>query len=319
MRVPITERGLVRAGIETYLLSALSLVANLVSGIVSARALGPDGRGVTVALVTVTQLAGFLFAMGVATSLSYYIARRPQDGPSLLTTWVLMLLLLTVVAIGVAELLLPTIFAGEEEAVTIGRWFMFNIAVVIALEFNYGLLLGAQDFLVYNVLRFAQPLLMAVSRRRVGAGRADREERGDRIDRRGGPRGRDRADSCGRQDRRAARSGSRFDLALARDPRAGLHGCVERHRSTRRRDAARVRHRLQRRALLGRDERVADRLPAGEHSRGWWSRRRRAMPSAARSRCSGRCGDRLRSRGPRTRSRAARATAARPRLRGRLP
>jgi O-antigen/teichoic acid export membrane protein len=163
MRVPITERGLVRAGIETYLLSALSLVANLVSGIVSARALGPDGRGVTVALVTVTQLAGFLFAMGVATSLSYYIARRPQDGPSLLTTWVIMLLPLAAVGIGVAQLLLPTIFAGEEEAVTIGRWFMLNIAVVMALEFNYGLLLGAQDFLVYNVLRFAQPLLMAAS------------------------------------------------------------------------------------------------------------------------------------------------------------
>jgi O-antigen/teichoic acid export membrane protein len=163
MRIPITERGLVRAGIETYLLSALSLVANLVSGIVSARALGPDGRGVTVALVTVTQLAGFLFAVGVAQSLSYYIARRPQDGPTLLTTWVLMLLPLAAVGIGVAELLLPTIFAGEEEAVTIGRWFMLNIAVVVALELTYGLLLGAHDFLVYNVLRFAQPLLMAAS------------------------------------------------------------------------------------------------------------------------------------------------------------
>jgi O-antigen/teichoic acid export membrane protein len=163
MRVPITERGLVRAGIETYLLSGLSLVANLVSGVVAARALGPDGRGVTVALVTVTQLAGFLFALGVAQSLSYYIARRPQDGPSLLTTWVLILLPLAAVGIGVAQLLLTTIFQGEEEAVTLGRWFMLNIAVVMALEFNYGLLLGAQDFLVYNVLRFAQPLLMAVS------------------------------------------------------------------------------------------------------------------------------------------------------------
>ncbi len=48
---------------------------------VSARALGPSGRGVFVALTTVSQLSGFLFAMGVAQSLSYYIARRPEDGP----------------------------------------------------------------------------------------------------------------------------------------------------------------------------------------------------------------------------------------------
>ena len=87
----LLSRGLVRAGLVTYLFSALTLVANLVSGVVFARALGPDGRGVTVALTTVSQLAGFLFALGVAQSLSYFIARRPEDGPSLLTTWLLML------------------------------------------------------------------------------------------------------------------------------------------------------------------------------------------------------------------------------------
>lgn len=159
-----SRRGLVRAGIVTYVFSALALVANLVSGVVIARALGPDGRGISVALVTVSQLAGFLFAMGVAQSLSYFIARRPEDGPTLLTTWVLMLIPLTAIAIGITELLLPTIFAADDgQAVSLGRWFMFTIVLVIGLELNYGLLLGSHDFFVYNALRFAQPLLMAVS------------------------------------------------------------------------------------------------------------------------------------------------------------
>jgi O-antigen/teichoic acid export membrane protein len=160
----VLSRGLVRAGIVTYLFSALTLVANLVSGIVSARALGPDGRGVAVALTTVGQLAGFLFAMGVAQSLSYFIARRPQDGPSLLTTWLLMLLPLAALAILISQLLLTTIFATDgEQAITIGRWFLFAIVLVVGLELNYGLLLGTHDFLVYNALRFAQPMLMAAS------------------------------------------------------------------------------------------------------------------------------------------------------------
>jgi O-antigen/teichoic acid export membrane protein len=159
----LLARGLVRAGIVTYAFSALTLVANLVTGIVSARALGPSGRGVFVALMTVSQLAGFLFAMGVAQSLSYYIARRPEDGPGLLTTWAAMLVPLTVAAIGITELLLPTIFEGDQQAIDTGRWFMFSIVLVVGLELNYGLLLGTQDFLVYNVLRFVQPALVAAA------------------------------------------------------------------------------------------------------------------------------------------------------------
>jgi O-antigen/teichoic acid export membrane protein len=160
----LPSRGFVRAGIVTYVFSALTLGANLVTGIVSARALGPDGRGVAAALTMVTQLAGFLFAMGVAQSLSYFIARRPQDGPCLFSTWLLMLLPPTALAIVISELLLPTIFASDGgQAIAIGRWFMFTIVLVIGLELNYGLLLGAHDFTVYNVLRFAQPTLLAAS------------------------------------------------------------------------------------------------------------------------------------------------------------
>ena len=159
----LLARGLVRAGIVTYVFSALTLVANLVTGIVSARALGPSGRGVFVALTTVSQLAGLLFAVGVANSLSYYIARRPEDGPRLLTTWTAMLVPLTAVAIAISELLLPTIFSGDQQAIDLGRWFMLSIVLVVGLELNYGLLLGMHDFFVYNVLRFAQAALIAAA------------------------------------------------------------------------------------------------------------------------------------------------------------
>jgi O-antigen/teichoic acid export membrane protein len=159
----LLARGLVRAGLVTYAFSALTLLANLITGIASARALGPSGRGVFVALTTVGQLAGFLFAAGVAQSLSYYIAQRPQDGASLLTTWIAMLVPLAAVAIAISQLLLPAIFTSDQQAIDIGRWFMFTIVLVVGLELNYGVLLGTQDFFVYNLLRFAQPALIAVA------------------------------------------------------------------------------------------------------------------------------------------------------------
>jgi O-antigen/teichoic acid export membrane protein len=159
----LLSRRLVQAGIVTYAFSALTLLANLVSGVVTARGLGPHGRGVTVALQTVVVLSGFLFAMGAAQSLSYFLARRPEDGPRLLTSWALMLIPLTLVGIGVTELLLKTIFGVHSpDAIATGRWFVLTVVLVVALEFNAGLLLGAHDYGMFNFLRFAQAALVGV-------------------------------------------------------------------------------------------------------------------------------------------------------------
>lgn len=156
--------GLLRAGVITYVYSALILAANLLSGVTSARALGPSGRGITVALVTLTQLIGFIFAMGVAQSLSLFIARAPANGPKLLTAWMLLLAPCSVVGILIGEALLPLVFSTHiPGAVATGRWFMLTVVLVIASELNYGLLLGMHDFTIYNFLRFAQPALMAGS------------------------------------------------------------------------------------------------------------------------------------------------------------
>jgi O-antigen/teichoic acid export membrane protein len=160
----LLSRDLVRAGAVTYVFSGLTLVANLITGIVVARGLGPHGRGITIALATVAQLAGFVFAGGAAQSLSYFIARRPEDGPRLLTTWTLMLVPLAAVAIAITELLLPTIFATDgDQAIEIGRWFMFIIVIVIGLELNYGLLLGTNDYFAYNLLRLVPMVLAAIA------------------------------------------------------------------------------------------------------------------------------------------------------------
>jgi O-antigen/teichoic acid export membrane protein len=112
----------------------------------------------------VIQLAAFVFAMGASRSLSYFIARRRENGPSLFTTWTLMLVPLTAVAIGLTQLLLPVIFATDgDQAIEVGRWFTFTIVLAVGLELIYGLLLGVQDFVFFNVVRLAQPALIAAT------------------------------------------------------------------------------------------------------------------------------------------------------------
>ncbi len=101
----------------------------------------------------------------MAQSLSYFIARRPEAGPSLLTTWTLMLIPLAAVAIAThASCCCPRSSpTTASRPWTIGRWFMFIIVLVVGLELNYGLLLGTHDYFAYNALRVAPPMLAALS------------------------------------------------------------------------------------------------------------------------------------------------------------
>ena len=207
-----------------------------------------------------------------------------------------MLLPLTALAVAISELLLPMIFATDgEQAVMIGRWFLFTIVVVVGLELNYGLLLGTHDFFAYNVaaLRPAAAGRRGAGRA-VGGGRPHRGERAHRRDRRHCP-------VVWRWAWRAASPRRRgpLDLHLGL-PRSGTGFAG---RATR--VAANVTARLdvamlpafvrlgQRGPLLGGHQHLVDRLPAVEHlRRAGAARPPRASPSAGRSRSWARSGPR---------------------------
>src|SRR5207244_12160709 len=55
------SREFVRVGIHTYAFAVLTLGANFVSGVVTARALAPAGRGQAVAIAMLIQNIAFIF------------------------------------------------------------------------------------------------------------------------------------------------------------------------------------------------------------------------------------------------------------------
>jgi O-antigen/teichoic acid export membrane protein len=145
-------------------LAGLTLGANLAAGIANARALAPSGRGEAVAIAMAAQNIGLIFAMGCSQAVAYRYARDPRAGGRLATVWALLLLPLALLAIGVGQLLLPTLFGAQSaEAIDLGRVYLFVIVLVLWSELTNGLLLGSGDYFVANVLRFAQPALAAGS------------------------------------------------------------------------------------------------------------------------------------------------------------
>lgn len=149
---------------QSYAFSSLTLVANLVNGVLVARALGPSGRGEAIAIAMLAMNVGMLAAFGCGQATSYRFAREPASGARLLTAWVAILSVLALVAFAIGQLALPVLFdAQSTEAIAIARVYLVTIVLVLSAALTNGMLLGAEDYGFVNAARLAQPALLAVA------------------------------------------------------------------------------------------------------------------------------------------------------------
>ncbi len=138
------------------------LVLNLITGIIIARALGPVGRGEIAAILLLSQLAVWFFSGGATEAIGFRLARNPGDGPRLLGTWLVIGIPLGLLAIGVAEVMLPILFSAQTpHTIALGRVYVVIVLVMMLQVAQYGMLLGSHDFLFYNLTRFILPAVIA--------------------------------------------------------------------------------------------------------------------------------------------------------------
>lgn len=155
--------GLVRDSGLTFVLYGLTLMVNLLTGVLIARTLGADGRGALTAIITVPQMLAFIFAIGVSQAVAYRLAREPSAGGRLLTTWTVILLPLAALALAVGFLLLPVLLGAQSEHThALAQLFLVTVVLGLADELTSGFLLGDHDFLFFNLRRLAQPTLMGI-------------------------------------------------------------------------------------------------------------------------------------------------------------
>jgi O-antigen/teichoic acid export membrane protein len=161
---PDREDGMRRAGLLTWISGGVTLALNLVAGIIIARALGTTGRGELAVILTLPQLLGWMFAVGSGHALAFNQARDRRQGGALIGTWLVLLVPLGAAALLTGELLVPAVFAAQSaEAADLAQVFMVTTLAVLLSETMYGILLGDEDFVAYNAVRLAQPLIVAVA------------------------------------------------------------------------------------------------------------------------------------------------------------
>jgi O-antigen/teichoic acid export membrane protein len=136
------------------------LLLNTLSGAILARELLPTGRGQFAAITVAPPLIVFLMSMGCGSAVTYHHARYPGSGGSLMATWALILVPLSVIALIAGEVYARTIAAAYGTPIaTIASFYALTIVLGNYSYLVSGVCVGAGDYGFYNAIRIAQPAL----------------------------------------------------------------------------------------------------------------------------------------------------------------
>jgi O-antigen/teichoic acid export membrane protein len=136
--------------------NALILACSVVTSLLGAWALGPEGRG-EVALITLwPHVCMYLGALGLPNALRYWTARRPDWTGALCGQSLLYALAAGGLAVLAAEFVVPRWIGARSEAVMwLVRLFLFNAPLILLFELLRGILEGARRFAWLGAARLA--------------------------------------------------------------------------------------------------------------------------------------------------------------------
>jgi O-antigen/teichoic acid export membrane protein len=149
-----------RATTLTLIYTVGGLLTNLGTGMLTARFLHANGRGAYAAIIQFPSIATWLFGMGAAQSLSYYVGTDEAAARGLLGGWLLLTLPLTFLGIAVEQLLLPTLFhAQSAHTLYLGRIWAVTVSLAMYSQVTFGTALGTHRFHLYNFCSFLSSVL----------------------------------------------------------------------------------------------------------------------------------------------------------------
>jgi O-antigen/teichoic acid export membrane protein len=138
-----------------------SLIASVVvqvllvaSGVLVARALGPEGRGYLALLIVIAGICLLVAGLGLPAAVTYYIARDQAQARPIATSLLVPGIVQTVCAL-VLQLVLLVAFVGDSpHSVKVAAAFSLLCAPsYLALAYGLAILQGQQRFRAFNVLR----------------------------------------------------------------------------------------------------------------------------------------------------------------------
>lgn len=131
----------------------------VLTGVATARLLGPEGRGQLAAIQTWPTFIATMAMLGLTEALVYYCARERRSAGAYLGSAMAFVLIVAVPAMMIGYISLPTLLrAQSDHVVRAARWYLCLIPLFGLVAMPYHPFQGLNDFRVWNCLRIMAAL-----------------------------------------------------------------------------------------------------------------------------------------------------------------
>lgn len=157
------SKGNSSAAVKTMFVSILILLLNMVTGVLTARYLGPTGRGEQTAMVNWSQFLAFSMSFGIPSALIYNAKKNPQDAGVLYRMALMIALFFGTAAMIIGIVVLPYwLKSFSPEVVRFAQWSMILCPLIVVSQINNATFQFRGDYKRFNALRYIIPLLTLV-------------------------------------------------------------------------------------------------------------------------------------------------------------
>src|ERR1035437_6649231 len=112
-----------------------ALLSGVVTSLLTAWALGPEGRGDLAVVVLYPNVVALAVCLGMPQAMRFYSASEPESVSSLFSNAVLFALAAGVIAYGVAELIVPSLVGVRSDAVMwLVKIYLINIPFALLYD-----------------------------------------------------------------------------------------------------------------------------------------------------------------------------------------
>ncbi|MFD2766139.1 lipopolysaccharide biosynthesis protein [Micromonospora eburnea] len=137
----------------------VAAAANVLGGVVIARALGPTDRGAYAAIIAWFGLALIIGELGQTAATTFYVARDPKNAQDYVATCRLIMVVTGLVGLALGWLVAPWLAQGQGTAVVNGYRLMFAVCMVSFIQAGYVFGLQASRITWWNLVRLYQPVV----------------------------------------------------------------------------------------------------------------------------------------------------------------
>ncbi|WP_025681288.1 oligosaccharide flippase family protein [Paenibacillus massiliensis] len=147
------------AAVKTMFFSIMILMVNMLTGILTARYLGPTGRGEQTAMVNWSQFLAFCLTFGVPSALIYNAKKSPKDAGSLYGIALLLAILFGSIATTIGIFVVPIWLDAFDPGVVLFAQISMILCPLVAIsQVNNAMLQVRGEYKQYNLFRYITPL-----------------------------------------------------------------------------------------------------------------------------------------------------------------